>query len=143
MCRNCAQTLGFLHSGCDFRVHFICLAIHFFECLPLHSQLHLRILFEGLRVALTKQLRDPLVRDAPGIQPCGIRGTKIVDSKVRNLRSSQGKSPTVTLIALLQSSPSTAPNTPFSRNCSALCTREGSHHACLMLSYITLDGYHW
>ena len=60
MCRNCAQTPGFLHSGCDFRVHFICLAIHFFECLPLHSQLHQRILFEDLRVALTKQLRDPL-----------------------------------------------------------------------------------
>src|SRR5258708_24316236 len=57
ICRNCAQTPGFLHSGCAFRVHFICLAIHFFECLPLHSQLHLRILFEDLRFALTKQLR--------------------------------------------------------------------------------------
>ena len=65
-------TLGLLHSDCVLAGHFICLAVHLFECFSLHSQLHLRILFEDLRVALAEQLSDPLVRDAPGTQPRGI-----------------------------------------------------------------------
>jgi len=32
LCRNFAQTLGLLHSGCDLTGHFICWAVHFFEC---------------------------------------------------------------------------------------------------------------
>jgi len=45
--------------------------IHFFECLPLHSQLHLRILFEDLRFALTKQL--PCKHQLVAIDSCDLQ----------------------------------------------------------------------
>lgn len=72
MCRNCAQLPGSCTAVVPSAFISFAWRFIFLRAPPLHSQLHLRILFEDLRVALTKQLRDPLVRHAPGTQPRGI-----------------------------------------------------------------------
>jgi len=86
--------MGLLHRDCahwssqqiiSCRCHFIGSAIQLFEGLALHLQLHLRILFEDLRVGLAKHLRYPLVGYSSGTQPCGVCGAKIVRAIGANL----------------------------------------------------------
>jgi hypothetical protein len=55
-------------TTCFFSKHLVGVAIELLQCLALHLQLHLRILFDDLRVSLTKHLRYPLVRHASRTQ---------------------------------------------------------------------------
>jgi hypothetical protein len=48
------------------------------QSFALHLQLHLRILFEELRVSLAKHLCYPLVRYASGAEPGGVGRAKVV-----------------------------------------------------------------
>ena len=73
----------------DNRHHFVGSTIELFQSFAVHLQLHLRILLEDLRVALTKHLSHPLIGNASSTQPLGIRGTRVVNPKVGNLCSSQ------------------------------------------------------
>ena len=70
LCTNCAR-IRLLHHDCAHwsrtnRRHFVRPTVELLQGFALHLQLHLRILFEDLRVALTKQLRYPLVGYASG-----------------------------------------------------------------------------
>jgi hypothetical protein len=56
-------------------------------------QFHLRITFEDLRVPLAKQLCHPLGGYAARTEASGIRGSQIVNPKLRNLCSSEGLLP--------------------------------------------------
>jgi hypothetical protein len=57
---------GCVESRRALRRHLAGLTIHLFQSFALHLQLHLRILLEDLRVALTKHLRYPLVGCSSG-----------------------------------------------------------------------------
>jgi hypothetical protein len=70
LCTNYAR-MQLLHHDCAHRSrtswrHFIRPSVELLQGFALHLQLHLRILLEDLRVALTKQLRYPLVGYASG-----------------------------------------------------------------------------
>src|ERR1700738_3768569 len=78
---------------CFFRRHLIGTAVKFLQSFALHLQLHLRILFEDLRVSLAKHLCYPLVRYASGAEPGGLGRAKIVDAEVRHLGTPQGGMP--------------------------------------------------
>ena len=67
--------------------------VELLQGLALHLQLHLRVLLEHLRIALAKQLGDPLVRHAAGAQPRGVGRAQVVDPKIRNLCSPQRRRP--------------------------------------------------
>ena len=64
-----------------------------FQSFASHLRLHLRIFLEDLRVALSEHLGYPLIRYSSGTQPSGIRGTKVVIPKVRNLCQSKSFPP--------------------------------------------------
>jgi len=70
LCRNCAKT----------RTAFVRLPVEFRQRLSFHLQLHLRVLLEHLGVGLTEQ-SAPLVRNAAGSEPGGVRRAEIVDGK--------------------------------------------------------------
>jgi hypothetical protein len=72
---------------------FVGLAVQFRQRLSLHLQLHLRVFLEYFRIALSEQLRDPLVGDAAGAQPGSVRRSEIVNAKVSNLRPAKGRVP--------------------------------------------------
>ena len=59
--------------------HLIGLAVHFLHSFSLHLQFHLRILFEDLCVALSKELCNPLVGDTFCTEPRRIGGAPIID----------------------------------------------------------------
>src|ERR1700692_2570612 len=94
LCTNCAR-MRLLHRDCarwnrhqsvgGYRCHFVGSTVDLLQGFALHLQFHLRILLEDLRVALAEHLGYPFIGYASGTQPCGISGTKIVDSKIRNL----------------------------------------------------------
>ena len=68
LCQNCARILS-LNHGCAriharIQRHFVCPPVDFLQSFSFHLQLHLRILFEDVRVALPKQLDHPLVGDS-------------------------------------------------------------------------------
>jgi hypothetical protein len=73
---DCARTvarMGYCSmAGRALRRHLTDLTVHFFQSSTLHLQLHLRVLLEDLRVALSKHLRYPLVGYSSGAQTCGI-----------------------------------------------------------------------
>ena len=69
------------------------MAVEFRQRLSLHLQLHLRVLLENLRIALPKQLRDPLVGNPSGAEPGGVRRSEIVDAKVSDLGPAKGRVP--------------------------------------------------
>jgi len=78
---------------CQNSGHFIGPAIDFVQCFPLHLQLHLRILLEHLRIALTKHLDDPLIRHASGAKPRSIGGSQIIKPKIPDSGAFQSLSP--------------------------------------------------
>ena len=78
---------------CFFSRHLVGAAVEFLQSFALHLQLHLRILFEDLRVSLAKHLCYPLVRYASGAEPGGLGRAKIVDAEVRHLGTPQGGMP--------------------------------------------------
>src|SRR6266567_9483737 len=57
------QILLLNRSCARFQRHLVGLTVHFLQGLSLHLQFHLRILFEDLCVALSKELCNPLVGD--------------------------------------------------------------------------------
>src|SRR5216683_7622616 len=81
------------HRCARIQRHFIGLAVDFLQSFSLHLQLHLRVAFEDLRVPLAKQLCHPLIGHAARTEESGVRGSQIVNPKVRNLRSSEGLLP--------------------------------------------------
>ena len=81
--------------ACIYRRVLVGLTIEFIQSFAFHLQLHLRILLEHLRIALSEQLRDPLVRYPSGTEPGGIGRAKIVDAEVRYLGTPQGGMPGV------------------------------------------------
>src|SRR5258708_8300583 len=81
------------HSFTSRRSHLAGSAVELLQSFALHLQFHLGILLEDLRVSLAKHLGHPLIRYAPGTQPRGIRGTKVVDSEVRNLCAPKSLAP--------------------------------------------------
>ena len=81
------------HRCARIQRHFIGLAVNFLQSFSLHLQFHLRITFEGLRVPLAKQLCHPLGGYAARTEASGIRGSQIVNPKLRNLCSSEGLLP--------------------------------------------------
>jgi hypothetical protein len=68
-------------------------AVDFLQSFSLHLQFHLRVAFEDLRVPLEKQLCHPLIGHAARTETSGIRGSQIVNPKVKDLRSSEGLLP--------------------------------------------------
>ena len=69
------------------------MSIDLFEGLAFHLQLHLRVLLKYLRIALAKHLGHPLVRDAAGAEPGGVRRAEVVNPKIRNFCALQGLVP--------------------------------------------------
>lgn len=63
------------------------------QCLPFHLQLHLRILFENLRVPLPQELRNKFVGNSASAQPRGIGRSQIVDPKVWHSSATQRGAP--------------------------------------------------
>jgi hypothetical protein len=102
LCTNCAR-MGLLYRDCahwsrqqnvsGYRCNFVGPTVELSQSFALHLQLHLGILLEDLRVALTKHLCHPLVGYPSGTQPRGIRGAKVVNPKVGNLCSPKSFSP--------------------------------------------------
>ena len=66
------------------------MTVQFGKRLSLHLQLHLRVFFEHLRIALPEQLRDPLVRHTPRTEPGSVRGAEIIDAEVSDTCPSRG-----------------------------------------------------
>src|SRR5882672_7735839 len=64
--------------------HLIDLPVHFLQGFSLHLQFHLRILLEDLCVALTKELRNPLVGDTACTEPGRIGGAQVINPEVEN-----------------------------------------------------------
>src|SRR5712664_836599 len=84
---HCAKTVPntLLNRGCArIQRHLIGLAVHFLQSLSLHLQFHLRILFEDLCVALSKELCNPLVGDTACTEPRRIGGAQVIDPEVGN-----------------------------------------------------------
>src|ERR1700722_19459084 len=98
--QNCIKTSSF--SDCRIRTPFQLarLPVQLVERLAFHLKLHLGILLEHHRIALPEQLHNPLVRNAPGAEPCRIRRTKIVQPEVRYAGIAQRRAPNL-LEALL------------------------------------------
>ena len=69
------------------RRHFVCPPVDFLKSLSLHLQLHLRILLEDVRVALSKQPNHPFVGHAAGAQSRCVSRAQVVDPKVGNSSS--------------------------------------------------------
>ena len=90
---NCAKYISLNHRCARIQRHFISLADNFLQSFSLHLQFHLRITFEDLRVPLAKQPCHPLGGYAARTEASGIRGSQIVNPKVRNLCSSEGLLP--------------------------------------------------
>ena len=74
-----------LNRGCA-RIsrHLIGLAVHFLQALSLQLQFHLQILLEDLCVALSKELRNPLVGDTSCTEPRRIGEAQLIDPEVGN-----------------------------------------------------------
>jgi hypothetical protein len=71
--------------ACIYRRDLVGLTIELIQTFAFHLQLHLRILLEDLRIALTKHLGNPLIGDSSGTEPCGICGAEVVKSESREL----------------------------------------------------------
>src|SRR5260370_1659031 len=60
------------------------LVFPFLKSLSLHLQFHLRIFLEALCVALSKELRNPLVGYTACTEPGRIGGAQVIDPEVGN-----------------------------------------------------------
>jgi len=60
------------------RCYFVGSTVELCQSFALHLQLHLVILLEDFRVALTKHLSYPLIGYSSGTQPSGICGAKVI-----------------------------------------------------------------
>src|SRR5207249_6936914 len=78
------QILLLNRSCARFQRHLVGLTVHFLQGLSLHLQFHLRILFEDLGVALSKELCNPLVGDTACTEPRRIGGAQVIDPEVGN-----------------------------------------------------------
>src|SRR5216684_7504346 len=78
------QILLLNRSCARFQRHLVGLTVHFFQGLSLHLQFHLRILFEDLGVALSKELCNPRVGDTACAESSCIGGAQVIDPKVGN-----------------------------------------------------------
>ena len=73
---DCAHSLGRCASRLASR------AVELLQGFTLHLQLHLRVLFHDLRVTLAQRLRYPFIRYSSCTQPCGIKGSQVVDAEI-------------------------------------------------------------
>src|SRR6266480_4916046 len=83
-CAKLCQILLLNRSCARFQRHLVGLTVHFLQGLSLHLQFHLRILFEDLCVALSKELCNPLVDDTACTEPRRIGGAQVIDPEVGN-----------------------------------------------------------